>query len=85
MASVSDLLNQAWTSHTAYRSAVRRKDQVGAKAALQAALDARTEAELLNPARDDDAWKLEGSRTTRGTDTHAAMMAFYEEQLGKRS
>ena len=75
---VADLLNASHTAHAAYRDAVRLNDHAGARAALQAALDARVQAMNEDQSFSDPAWQEES-----GAYPHVALLGFYRDQLGR--
>lgn len=75
---VTDLLTIAAAQHAAYREAMTRYASADARTALQAAYDARTAAQALDPTFSDHAWA-----EFDGRHPHVALLHFYREQLAK--
>jgi len=73
-------LQASLIAHRAALLARRNKDLMGARALLRDAAEWRRLAHTRDPEHTAPAWHGEQGQTPKGTDTHAAMVAFYEQQ-----
>lgn len=86
MSDVSDLLAR---SHNAHANAKRvamagaKADPLSYRGYITDALTFRQQALAADPGRTDAAWQSEQAMTNRETDTHDALIAFYEDVLGR--
>lgn len=85
MSAVGDLLKASLAAHMqAKQRGVRDPDRAErSRRAWTEARQLRLEAIALDPGRSDPAWEEERGMTPRGRDTHTALLAFYDEVLGR--
>jgi hypothetical protein len=83
---VAELLRLSHAAHAQAKEA-RRQSALGAadpqaRTLLTQARGYRLEAHGLDPSHTAPEWAAEQGKTPVGTDTHTAMLSFYDQQLG---
>lgn len=83
MSDVATLLAASMAKHREAFAARHAKQREAADLLLEQARRLRLEADALDPAHASRAWADEQQHTPVGRNTHSAMLAFYEQQLGR--
>lgn len=79
--SVAELLQASIAAHKASIPARQKRDLATSFGLLMQAYQLRVAAHALDPEHADMAWAEEQKHTMAQADTHAELMAFYEQQF----
>jgi hypothetical protein len=79
---IADLLTQSMAEHKQALAHRQKKAFASAIPHLERAYRLRLDAHREDPEHSDPAWAEDQRNTPKGIDTHAVMIAFYEQHLG---